>query len=153
MLEHPTRSFAVRCIPAACQSHSPLVAVACLRPSRCADMRLVPLLLLFPGTTTADIPAAAAQPARARRETGEIPDTTATVFKTNHTICHMGLWADKEFVDHYGGADSAVVKMLQRFSTVRESNLNQPLLHPSSSSRAPSLDGRLSLSGFLCYIC
>jgi len=72
-------------------------------------------------TTTADIPAAAEQPTRAnrdRRDSGN--ETTATPYKINHNICHMGLWADKEFVEKNGGTDGAVVKMLQRFSTAQE---------------------------------
>jgi len=76
-------------------------------------------------TTTADIPAAAEQPRQRREGEGDgeaavVLPTEASPYKLNHNICHMGLWADAEFVAQNGGKEGAIVKMLQRFSISQE---------------------------------
>jgi hypothetical protein len=57
-------------------------------------------------------------------EEGDDDDPTAKVradkYQKDYNTCHMALWADKSFVDQFGGSNEAVVKMLQRFSITQE---------------------------------
>lgn len=41
-------------------------------------------------------------------------------YTTGSNVCHVALWADKEFAEEYGGTSGAIVKMLQRFSIANQ---------------------------------
>jgi len=44
----------------------------------------------------------------------------ASKYQKGYDTCHMALWADRSFVQQFGGTNAAVVKMLQRFSLTQE---------------------------------
>lgn len=80
---------------------------------------------LMEGKTDIDTYETSAKKGQGRRRNRRSDVVSQSPYKTNqgipsNNVCHVALWADKEFTAEYGGESAAIVKMLQRFSVASQ---------------------------------
>lgn len=68
----------------------------------------------------------------------EYGPVSASDYVPGKDICHVALWADEKFVTQYGGAQGAIVKMLQRFSIMSEI-FNTTTMDVDGTSMSPDI--------------